>query len=161
MHKQSVITFAGLSIWLQAVSSGAGAQVAALCVFTQEVAGFRRQRALIHICNIHKVRWAWRNIRGEAKLDVWRLTPKIQDIWLSLSFFFYHKTLPPNWETMWETKAAGQRSAIPTQVVAVKSALYPTLQWQRKDPMLLMHWPLWQRSGNTWHSLMSEKNRYF
>lgn len=42
-------TFAGLPIRLQAVSSGAGAQVAAFCVLTQEVAGLRGQGALVHI----------------------------------------------------------------------------------------------------------------
>lgn len=41
--------FAGLSIWLQAVSSGAGAQITALCIFTQEVTGLRRQSAFIHV----------------------------------------------------------------------------------------------------------------
>lgn len=50
-HKQITNrrTFASLSIWLQAVSSGAGAEVAALCVFAQEVTRLRRQSALIHI----------------------------------------------------------------------------------------------------------------
>lgn len=46
---KSATTFASLSIWLQTISSGAGAEVAALRVFTQEVTGLRRQSALIHI----------------------------------------------------------------------------------------------------------------
>lgn len=41
--------FASLSIWLEVVPSGAGAEVAALCVFTQEVTRLRRQSALIQI----------------------------------------------------------------------------------------------------------------
>lgn len=41
--------FTGLSIWLQAVSSGTGAQITALCIFTQEVTGLRRQSAFIHV----------------------------------------------------------------------------------------------------------------
>lgn len=45
----SAFTFARFSIWLQTVSPGAGAQVAAFCVFTQEVTRLRRQRALIHV----------------------------------------------------------------------------------------------------------------
>lgn len=43
-------TFAGLSVGLQAVSSGTGAQVAALRVLTQEVTGLGGQRALVHVC---------------------------------------------------------------------------------------------------------------
>lgn len=41
--------FAGLSVRLHSVSSGAGAQVAALCVLTQEVTGLGRRGTLIHI----------------------------------------------------------------------------------------------------------------
>lgn len=42
-------TFAGLSVRLQAVSSGAGAEVAALRVLTQEVTWLRRESALVRI----------------------------------------------------------------------------------------------------------------
>lgn len=49
LQRDAVGTFAGLPIRLQAVSSGAGAQVAAFCVLTQEVAGLRGQGALVHI----------------------------------------------------------------------------------------------------------------
>lgn len=47
--QKAKLTFAGLSIWLQDVSSRARAQVAALCVLTQEVAGLGRLRTLIQI----------------------------------------------------------------------------------------------------------------
>lgn len=47
-------TSAGLPVWLQAVPSGAGAQVAALGVLTQEVTRLRRQGALVHIWNRQK-----------------------------------------------------------------------------------------------------------
>lgn len=41
--------FACLPIWLQAVSSGAGAQITALCVLTNKVTRLWRQSTLIHI----------------------------------------------------------------------------------------------------------------
>lgn len=50
--------FACLSIWLQTVSSGAGAQITALSVLTQEVTRLWRQSALIHI-----------NTRGGGKVS--------------------------------------------------------------------------------------------
>lgn len=50
------ITSAGLSVWLQAVASGAGAEVAALCVLTQEVTGLWRQGALVQIWDMRKTR---------------------------------------------------------------------------------------------------------
>lgn len=45
------LTFAGLSIWLQNVPSGARAQVTALCVLTQEVTWLGRLRAFVQIWN--------------------------------------------------------------------------------------------------------------
>lgn len=49
-------TFAGLSIRLHAVPPGAGAEVAALGIFTQEVAGLWRQSALVHVWDRHTER---------------------------------------------------------------------------------------------------------
>ena len=47
-------TFAGLSIGLQGVASGAGAEVAALCVLTQEITGLGRLGTLIHVWNAQR-----------------------------------------------------------------------------------------------------------
>ena len=75
---KSLPTFASLSIRLQAVSSGAGAEVAALRVFTQEVTGLRRQSALIHIWNMQTGKM--RNTGRDAVENICRLTQLLYSV---------------------------------------------------------------------------------
>lgn len=88
------ITSAGLSVWLQAVASGAGAEVAALGVLTQEVTGLWRRGAFVHIWNTQKTREV--NGRPGRGTQVGRAS---------------------------ETRGENRSAAVPTQEVAVKSVL--------------------------------------